>query len=347
MTFSLRHSDKMVGIFVLVGLLFLLGALAFVGLNHRWLRRDPEFLSRFDTAEGLSTGLELQFRGFAIGRVKSPALSEGDQVEVVFSVFNEYAERIVAGSVVELAVQPLGFGSSLILYPGREGGQPLAPGSLIPSTDTALGRARLSGGEVERPASRDDVAGLLDTLPPLMCHVDSLIGTLDRFLTRLDGSLMGSGAEPDGGLLATTTGTIQTVDLATRRVTELIAQVTRTTEQLDPLLQSLAGLAEKLENPEGLVATLIGTEGSAARFFHDDAQLYNHLADSMRELRELMTFLNQSAPEIGVLMQEATVALDESEKVMQGLKNNPLLRGGIPPEMKTGDTFEGYRDGGR
>ncbi|MFH1843242.1 MAG: MlaD family protein [bacterium] len=347
MTFSLRHSDKMVGLFVLVGLLFLLGTLVFVGLNHRWLRQDPEFLSRFDTAEGLSTGLELQFRGFAIGRVKSLALSEGDQVEVVFSVFSEYADRIVAGSVVELAVQPLGFGSSLVLYPGRGGGPPLPPGTLIPSTDTPQGRARLNRGEVDRPTRRDDVAGLLDTLPPLVSHVDSLIGTLDRFLTRLDITLMGSGAIPDGGLLAATTGTLHTVDLATRQVTELTAQVTRTAEQLDPLMQSLTTFAGRLENPEGLVATLIGTDGSAAQFFHDDALLYTSLAESMRELRELMTFLNQSAPEIGILMQEATTALDESEKVMQGLQNNPLLRGGIPPEAAVTGTFEGYREGRR
>ncbi len=60
-----------------------------------------------------------------------------------------------------------------------------------------------------------------------------------------------------------------------------------------------------------------------------------------------MTFMNNSTPEIAILMEETTAALKESEKVMEGLQNNPLLRGGISPEIETDSSFDGYREGGQ
>ena len=63
----------------------------------------------------------------------------------------------------------------------------------------------------------------------------------------------------------------------------------------------------------------------------------------MEELHEAMRFMNESTPEITVLMDETTSALTEGEKVMQGLKNNPLLRGGIPDGTAKAENFSGYR----
>lgn len=337
MRFTLRHSDKLVGIFVLVGILFLVGSLAFVGINKRWFKSDPEYLSHFHTAEGLNPGLALELRGFAIGRVKSLTLKSDNQVEVVFSVYNEHADRIVPGSVIQLAVQPLGFGSNLVLYPGRGGGSPLPVGSVIPSTDLPEGRRLLAQGTVDRPKRRDDVVSLLETLPPLVGQVEAVVGTLDRLLARLDDRLMGTRNQPGTGLLGT-------VDVTVREFGDMAAKLDSTTHQLNQVLQSLTSFAGYLEDPEGLLPTLMGPEGSASMLFHDDGTLYNSLSETMEELRELMVFMNRSTPEISILMEETTSALVEGEKVLQGLKNNPLLRGGIPPETESTGTFVGYRE---
>lgn len=344
MRFMLRHSDKMVGVFVLAGTLFLAGAIGFVGVNKRWFQSGLEYRSTFSTAEGLSPGLDLKLHGFAIGRVKSVNLEDGNQVDVVFSIFHEYANRIVPGSVVELAVQPLGFGSSLVLYPGINGGEPMPEGSLIPSTDLPMGRRLLAQGKVVRPKRRDEIATILETIPPLIGQVGTVISTLDQLLAGLDSRLNGTANQPETGLLQTVDGTLKGVDKTVVEMGDLAAQLNTTVSQMEPVLQSLAVLAEQLENPEGLIPTLIGNEGSAAQFFQDDAELYQHLSDTLAELHQLMEFMNQSTPEISILLEETTTALKESEKVMQGIKNNPLLRGGIPPETESGSSFEGYRE---
>ncbi len=345
MKFMLRHSDKMVGVFVLAGTLFLAGALGFVGINKRWFRSGLEYHSVFCTAEGLNSGLELNLHGFAIGRVKSVSLGEGNQVAVVFSVFPEYADRIVPGSVVELAVQPMGFGSSLVLHPGIGGGSPMAEGSLILSTDSAEGRLLMDSGKVLNPKRRDEVTTILAMVPPLVQQVSSIINSMDQLVSNLDRNL-NSDISGDG-LLSSLDGTIQSIDSSVREIGNLAAQLDSTSAKMEPMFGSFAVLAKSMENPHGLIPTLIGDEGSAAQLFRDDAELYTHLAQTLAELQQLMTFMNQSTPEITVLMEETTAALKESEKVMEGLKNNPMLRGGISPDTEVGTSFEGYREGGK
>ena len=345
MKFMLRHSDKMVGVFVLAGTLFLAGALGFVGINKRWFQSGLEYRSVFSTAEGLGTGLELKLHGFAIGRVKSVTLGDGNQVAVIFSIYHEYADRIVPDSVVELAVQPLGFGSSLVLYPGIDGGDPMPEGSLILSTDSRRGRQLLDEGQVVRPKRRDEVTTILAMVPPLVDQVGSVINSMDQLLSNLDQNINGS--ESGTGLLHSVDGTLQSVDLSVQEIGNLAAQLDSTSVQLESMFKSLAILAGTLEDPEGLLPTLMGTEGSAAQFFQDDAELYQHLSETLAELHQLMAFMNQSTPEMSLLLEETSTALKESEKVMEGLQNNPMLRGGISPDTEIGNSFDGYREGGK
>ncbi len=339
MKLMLRHNDKLVGTFLLIGLLFLVGTVAFVGVSQRWFRSDLEYISTFETAQGLSPGLALEFRGFAIGRVKSLGLDDSGRVRVVLSVQPEYADRIVTDSVVELAVQPLGFGANLLLYPGLGGEEPLPPGSTIPSTDTAYGRRLLCEGKVDRPQGHDEITALIQSLPPLVGQVGTLVADLDELLVGLDQRLMGRDDQPGTGLLSAADGTVREFGEVAGRFNEL-------TGQIDRILANLTSLAERLADPTRLIPTLLGPDGSAAALFQDDGALFQDLREAMDELQKMMVFLNESTPEISVLIEETTSALAESEQVMQGLKNNPLLRGGISPLAEESVVDGGFREGG-
>jgi len=338
--FTLRHSDKFVGLFVLAGTLALVLSLAYVGINKRWFQRDLEYRSYFTTAEGLNPGLDLELRGFAIGRVKSMTLGKDNQVELVLTVFDEYADHIVAGSVVSLTVSPMGFGSNLVLYPGLNSAALLPGGAVIPSSDSPTGQDLLAQGLVDRPQRRDEVTNLLGTLPPLLNKVDGFIVTMDSLMGHMDQRLMGIGNVAGAGLMGTANGALVTMDATTRQFGAVAVRLDSLTTQVDLALRGMNGI---LSAPEGMVPALMGTEGSAAQLFRDEAQLYQGMIQIVEELRLMMNFLNQSTPEISVLMEESTNALVESEKVMQGLQNNPLLRGGIAPAAESGAVFEGHR----
>lgn len=338
--FTLRHSDKFVGLFILVGTFALVAAMGYVGINKRWFQRDLEYRSYFATAEGLSPGLDLQLRGFAIGRVKSVTLQADDQVEIILTVYNEFAERIVNGSVVDLSVSPMGFGSSLALFPGRDTGTILPPGGVIPSADMPQGRELISCGMVDVPEKRDDTTKLLATLPPLMVKVDSFIVTLDEIVSHLDQRLMGTDYRQGQGLLGAVESTLRTAEGTAGEFTFMAARMDSLTRLLETTMGAVNGL---LTAPEGVVPAMLGPKGSAAQLFRDDAQLYEGLLEIMTELREMMSFMSESTPEISALMEESTSAIVESEKLMQGLQNNPLVRGGIPPAEPPSALFEGHR----
>jgi phospholipid/cholesterol/gamma-HCH transport system substrate-binding protein len=342
--FSIRHMDKFVGLFVLAGTLALVFMLVFVGINKRWFERDLEYKSYFATAEGLSPGLELDLRGFAIGRVKSVTLledtRENDQVQLILTIYNQHAHRIVEGSVISLAVSPMGFGSSLVLYPGLDSQQVLPDGSVIPSSDSPHGQELLARGLVDRPKGRDEVTRLLATLPPLLTKVDNFMVTLDSVTTHLDRHLMGPRGIPGTGLMGTVNTTLLTTDQTIRDFAPTLARLDSLAAHMN---QTMVGVNRLLNAPEGMIPALVGSEGSAAQLFQDEAQLYGNMLQIMEELRLMMNFLNQSTPEISALMEESTSAIVESEKLMQGLQNNPLVRGGIPPAVESNALFEGHR----
>jgi len=341
--FAIRHRDELVGAFLLGGILFLVGALLFMGLNRRWFQTDPRYSSHFETAEGLSVGMALEMQGFAVGRVKQVRLTEDRLAEAVFSVHREYADLIRPGSVVDLAVQPLGFGAKLVLYPGRGSGDPLPAGTVIASTDQPAGRDLIERGAVVRPRRRDDAALLLGALPQLITEVQTLVVSTNRMVEGLDRKLLG---QPDGtapGLLDDSAQLVRTLEATLAAAGELPPRLGPALEELQRLLKTVNGLAERLSAPGGMATALVGTEGTAAQIFQDQGALYAELMTSMQRLNELLAFFEQSTPELAALLGEATAALDAGGKVAEGLSNHPLLRGGVTPEPDGPGPFSGYR----
>ncbi len=339
MGLTVSQRDRITGAFALAGLLLLLAALVYVGVHRHWFRRDLVYRTRFQTAAGIHPGMDLQLRGFTVGRVRRLVLGDDDAVEVELAVDPAYGDRIVPGTVVELTVQPLGFGATLSLAPGREGGEPLPEGSLLPSSDTALGRRLLRCGAAVRPSRHDQAAELLSRLPPLMGHLDSLVTVSRDLLARLDGRLLGGPDATGGGLLAS-------VDSTTRAFGDLARRLDHTVGTLQPLSARLDSFSRHLANPRGLVPLLLGDRGSAARLFRDDGRLYGRIDSLLADLQALSAVLRRDAPELDMLLQGSVAAVDEGTKVLQGLRHNPLLRGGIRPETPPADPFGGYRGGG-
>ena len=52
----------------------------------------------------------------------------------------------------------------------------------------------------------------------------------------------------------------------------------------------------------------------------------------MAHLHALTGSISGMSPQVALALRELLVALREAERVMEGLQNNPLIRGGITPE---------------
>ncbi|AFG38081.1 MlaD family protein [Spirochaeta africana] len=330
MRFRLRHADKFVGLFFLVSLVFIITALIVIGSNQRWFASEYEYHTRFLSAVGLSRNLPVRLSGFEIGKVIRYELNQDNQVDVTFVVYDTYRDRIHPGSVVELKSNPLGLSGELALYPGVQRDRILDEGSFIPRVNSPEGRDLVLSKQVVLPASTDPIAAILDNVEPLLRDLQTTVSSVNRTLTsvermadQVDRALAGSGDGP---------------------VAEILANLAAVTA-------SFESLAQDLETPDGIVRRIVGAEGSLATLLDDDNELYNSILRSLLSVEgvldnamQLSAGLERSSPQLGVLLIEIQAAIDEARMVMEGVRNNPLLRGGIDSERRGREQEAGYRD---
>jgi hypothetical protein len=122
-------------------------------------------------------------------------------------------------------------------------------------------------------------------------------------------------------------------------------------DQLEKVAENLEVASSGLREPTGLVKRLLDPKGSVATILDDDNALYNQIAQSLAELNAVIgqlaaftRFVNTTQPQILSLLEQGRVTLDQGQDVLEAVKNNPLLRGGVPARREQQTTFQSYRD---
>jgi phospholipid/cholesterol/gamma-HCH transport system substrate-binding protein len=337
MRFRIRFADKIVGIFILLAILGVAAALVLLGLNQRWFARNYAYWSRFASAEGLSAGMPVKLKGFEIGRVDEIRLGRDNLVEMEFHVYDTYHDKVVPGSVLEKASSPLGLGTGLLLHPGPGQATPLPELSLIPSSDQEEGRLLLLIERDAAPSQSDPIASLLEQVQPVLEEIDRTVVAIREVADTLNRNLKGQGVGPLASTLNDVAGT-------TRRVNALLAQ-------LEAIAANLEVTSTGLRDPTGLVKRLLDPKGSVATILDDNNQLYDRILGSIEELNAVITqlaaftrFVNTTQPQILGLLEQGRATLDQGQEVLEAVKNNPLLRGGVPLRREQQTTFQSFRD---
>jgi len=319
MKFKFRHADKIVGLFAFIAILLLVVITVFAGVNKRWFTKKVYFSSLFTSAEGLKVGMGVNLRGFEIGRVKELSLNAENQVDLIFYIYEIYHDRILPDSVLVLPSGLLGAAGALDFYPGRAEGLPLPDGTYIPSTQTTEGKMLVKTRRVDRPAGGDPITDVLAELPEVLNNINNTVISLGD-------SIEGTG---DGSLSA-----------SIRNFEDITAGLDRSIRDVNEITASLALLAGELEDPTGLVPTLLDPRGSLDTLLNDDDVLWEHILAILVQLEGASSGINSLShslagvsPQLALVLDETIRSLDEAQKVMEGLQNNPLLKRGISEEI--------------
>jgi len=307
MKFSIRFADKIVGALVLLALALLIFVIFMLGKSQRWFVRDYQYRTYFTSASGLSPNMAVQYKGFTVGHVKKFILSDDNRVEVFFTIFEEYGDRVKDGSVVELLINPIGLGNSFIFYSGK--GTKLIPeGNIIPDINSAEGRRLVLMGLVERSESTSDA-------------IINIVNQVRTILDEINIALLGAkGSE----------------DIAIGRI---INNLETTTEalalQLSPIMGNLETVTDQISSPSGTVMSLLDSKGP---IYTDLTSSLNSLADIIENLNNISEFVPNQLPQVAIMINNLSVALRSFQDVLTAASNNPLLKGGIP---KRGETDPG------
>ncbi len=357
MRFRIKYADQIVGLFILLAILGLAAALIMLGVNQRWFAKNYTFYSRFKSGSGLSVGMSITLKGFEIGKVDSIRLDpETRTVDMRFHIFDTYYEDVVLeNSVLELATSPIGIGGGLVFHPGKQPSTPRPPlkeGAMIPSLDFKEGQELVRQGLVERSAKDDSIGSLLSNVGPILEKVDSILVSVNEMAFSIDQAIKGDRGNQLGSLLYSTDALITDLDniVAGRDqgpMGNIVGNVSTASDALDESIRSItADLTALARDLKVITANIeIATSLDEANPIYEDIDdILERIKGIIGELQDFARFVTGTSPQIAGLLEESRATLSKSQDVLEALKNNPILRGGVPKTREQPTPFKGYRD---
>ncbi len=356
-----RFANQVVGIFVILALAVTVALIVLMGANQRWFKKNYYYHAQFTTANSLSVGMDITFRGFTIGKVTAITLTQSNDVDVEFYVQEEDIDKVRENSLIQLVSSPIG-GGQLVFHQGAVPTPPPPEGSLIPNFDSKQGFRLREENAVIVLRNTDPIAQALSQLDPILLNVDRVLGNLATLTDDLNAALRGDETMPLGGVLTSAEAAVAELQRTVLRVNGVIED---TTTEVNQLLGEVQGITENLQattaelrDPTGLVTRLLDPKGSIATILNDDNALFNEvsgiienlqtsiasLQGSIAQVEQFTEFLNTAQPQIAGILEEGRQTLDSGQDVIESLRNNPLLRGGIPEAQEQPSTFQSIRD---
>jgi phospholipid/cholesterol/gamma-HCH transport system substrate-binding protein len=313
MKFTIRFADQIVGALIILAVGIIIFVIFMLGSNQRWFSRDYYFYTYFPSASGLSQNMAVQYKGFTIGRVKSIRLDENDQVEVRFSIFDTYIDRVKKGSLVEVMVSPIGAlgGNQFIFHPGT-GIDLLDEGDTIPAVGSDEGKRLLDNGLAQRLDRDDSIMNIINNVGAAVTDINNIIAEVQEALT-------------DGTNRTSLGRTMGSVESAAADIDKLMAQ-------LEPALVNIRSLSDRMADPDSSLAAILDSEG---KVYTDITSSLDAISATLQNLEKTSDFIPAQLPQVAVVINDLHSALEVFEDVLVALTNNPLLKQGVPERKET------------
>lgn len=332
---ELQRIYRKTGIFVFAALLILVFLVLFIAQKQRTFARKYTFYTVFEDAIGLDKTTPIHFKGTEVGRVRSFSFNAERNVETYFHIYSEFRDLVVENSAINKTVPPLGGRATLDFLMGPLHGDLAEELTLIPSLDMEEGRRLLAERKVRTRG--DQISSMVANLGTfienlnrddnydqgsifrMLYHLAYVSENLNYTLINVNnimGDLQKDEFEADGVLFRLV------VNLA-----NLTEDFRVTNSLLAQNLMNLDRLIENYSDPDELVVKLV--DPSRENIFEPLNKSLEALAKNMEDVNKLIEFFQYQSPEIAILMAETKTTLSELQKTLQGINNNPLIRGGI------------------
>jgi phospholipid/cholesterol/gamma-HCH transport system substrate-binding protein len=343
--FRIRFADKIVGLLIIVALGVLVFTVFMLGKQHRWFAKDQTYLTHFDSASGLSANMPVQYRGFTIGNVKSFNLTADDKVAVSFTIYDTYLDRVRKGSLVEVRSNPIGIGDGQFLFHPGLLPEPLE-GNFVPNVNSDEGRESLEQGLVIASGQNDSITMIISRINALLQNVNGVVLQFrDAF----------RGTDTKTVLGRTVSGLEETIRGASSLVGNVDAGLGPSLENTKQFTEHIEGIALQVEGViadiKAVTAALADPDNLALKVLDAEGPVYTNLERSLNSISGTLESLELTAgvfpaqaARIEELLLNLGAVLESAEDVIIALRNNPLLRNGIPDRVQEGGGGTGRGD---
>ena len=285
MKFKIKYADQIVGFLSLIAIIALIFIIFLIGSTQKWFVPKHNYYTVISSAANISAGKAITYKGFEIGKIRSFTLDEdSDNVIVNFYITDDYRNKAVRNSIIEILTSPLG--SSVIFYPGNS--QDFLPdNAFVPERSSDEAKELIKYRQVS-------VVEQTDSLNTILAMATTLIGDIDTLVKQINIALEGNENTP----------------------------LTMTITQLNAILSNLN---EITSDASGLVPKLLEDENSKGSI----ANVLLQLEATMSEINSITGSVEDNMPGVSILISQMQTLLKQMQDVMEGLKNNPLLKNGI------------------
>ena len=333
MKFKIRFVDQIIGFFVVLSLASLVFVIIMLGRSQRWFAKDVSFTTILPSAGGLNKNMAVQYRGFTIGNIINFYLTENDNVEVIFSIFEEYSDRVRQGSIVEMMISPVGLGNQFLFHAGR--GVELPEGAFIPILGSPQALELVAQGLAVEPQHDDSISLIMNRVNSVLDEVYGIASQMRvAFGEGSDETEIGMIAS---GIRRTITGVETLPQTVDQTIVALASSIDDIMAEISPILTNVAAITTELTDPDGLLFTILDAEG----------EVYMNLVASLESISGILDNLDRATafvpaqlPQLSGLILELRGTMRAAEDVLIALTNNPLLRRGVPgrPESESAGT---------
>jgi len=311
MKLTIRFADQIVGALIIIAVSILVFVIFMLGSSQRWFVRDNNYLTYFSSADGLSQNMSVQYKGFTIGRVKSIDLIE-DKVEVHFTIFKEYTDKVKKGSRVELLTSPISAlgGNQFLFHPGLgTEKEPLPSGTVIYEVNSPDSKLQLDNHLVSAPPRDDGIGNIIN-------QVGAILGKLNEAL----------GGETDENNIK------KIVESIVISVAQIQGIVERLSGDLNPAIANIRQLSDKINEPDSSIMALLSSDGDVYKNLISSLE---SASGTLKNLEGTTGDIHSQTPQLAASLDKLLTALKSANQVLDSVKANPLLKRGIPEQKET------------
>ncbi len=311
MNFKFKHTDKIVGAFIVLSLLLLIITSFLIIFNKKIFTRKYMFTTQFNFAGGLKINQDIMFKGYKIGKIANFNLNKQNTIDTFFYIYSDYIDKITENSVISKSVNPITQGVSIILESNLKNNRIADEFSFIPSSDMLESQILMENGEIEK--KYDNITTIIED-----------IGTIVSSLTRDHNA--------DENSIARIM--VNTADIVEKAKGEM--------DNINAMLYNFRLLSDKMQTPDGLVQRLLDPDGTL--MFNSLKKSLDNLASMMGELNEFSQFINGQSTQIETLLVESKMTMKQAQDVIEGIRNNPLIKAGITEKKEQEVIKQNIRD---
>jgi len=275
-----------VGLFVLVGLIFLVSGILVVGNLRETFTKKISIVAFFDDVNGLQAGNNIWFSGVKVGTVKDIHFHSRSAVEVTMRVDVKTQEYIRQDAKVKISTDGLIGNKILVIFGGSEKFQQIQEGDTL---------------AVEKAFSQEDMLKTLQESNKNLLSITTDFKTISKKAASGEGTV--GKLLNDNTLYDNANNAIRSIQLMSSKGQQMLNNLNTYSAQL---------------NKEGTLANDLVTDTIVFNSIREFSQRLKQIADTTAHLvTELKTISSDTTTSIGVLLHDQ----ETGARLKQTLKN--------------------------